>query len=182
LRLTPPLNLPAPGRRQCLYVVLCDFADTCVFAKQSLGPILCDLPPLLPASGSQVLEAPLLPKLRGHFAEFLLHRSLAHLRLLASPTCVGLRYGHMTYSPPRLFSAACFVRLPASVETGRHRVSANPGLLSPGTAYLLTPGRPSPGPDFTPASPLRVRRTSCGSGIFTRFPSPTPFGLGLGSD
>jgi hypothetical protein len=39
--LTPPLNLPAPGRRQCLYVVLFDFADTCVFAKQSLGPILC---------------------------------------------------------------------------------------------------------------------------------------------
>src|ERR671920_964812 len=82
--ITSPLNLPAPGRRQCLYVVLHDFADTCVFAKQSLGPILCGLPPLLPASGSQVLEAPLLPKLRGHFAEFLLHRSLAHLRLLAS--------------------------------------------------------------------------------------------------
>ncbi len=109
--LTPPLNLPAPGRRQCLYVVLRDFADTCVFAKQSLGPILCGLPPLLPASGSQVLEAPLLPKLRGHFAEFLLHRSLAHLRLLASPTCVRLRYGHDAYSPPRLFSAACLCRL-----------------------------------------------------------------------
>src|SRR3712207_848923 len=103
---SPPLNLPAPGRRQCLYVVLRDFADTCVFAKQSLGPILCGLPPLLPASGSQVLEAPLLPKLRGHFAEFLLHRSLAHLRLLASPTCVRLRYGHNAHSPPRLFSAA----------------------------------------------------------------------------
>ena len=42
MRLTSPLNLPAPGRRQCLYVVLFDFADTCVFAKQSLGPILCD--------------------------------------------------------------------------------------------------------------------------------------------
>src|SRR3712207_7338903 len=59
---SPPLNLPAPGRRQCLYVVLRDFADTCVFAKQSLEPILCGLPPLLPASGSQVLEAPLLDR------------------------------------------------------------------------------------------------------------------------
>src|SRR5215208_6879392 len=39
--LTSPLNLPAPGRRQCLYVILLDFADTCVFAKQSLEPILC---------------------------------------------------------------------------------------------------------------------------------------------
>src|SRR5438445_132039 len=40
--------------------------------------------------------APLLPKLRGNFAEFLLRKSLEHLRLLASPTCVGLRYGHST--------------------------------------------------------------------------------------
>lgn len=38
--------------------------------------------------------APLLPKLRGHFAEFLNEGSLARLRILSSPTCVGLRYGH----------------------------------------------------------------------------------------
>ena len=41
-------------------------------------------------------RAPLLPKLRGQFAEFLLRGSLEHLRLLASPTCVGLRYGQRT--------------------------------------------------------------------------------------
>ena len=51
-------------------------------------------------------EAPLLPKLRGHFAEFLLHDSLEHLRLLASPTCVGLRYGRNSHSRTRLFLAA----------------------------------------------------------------------------
>ena len=51
LTLTPPLNLPAPGRRQCLYVVLLDFADTYVFAKQSLGPILCGLLRLRPPRG-----------------------------------------------------------------------------------------------------------------------------------
>jgi hypothetical protein len=39
--LTPPLNLPAPGRRQCIYGALCGLACTCVFAKQSLGPIHC---------------------------------------------------------------------------------------------------------------------------------------------
>jgi len=39
-------------------------------------------------------EAPLLPKLRGHFAEFLNEGSPAHLRILSPPTCVGLRYGH----------------------------------------------------------------------------------------
>ena len=38
--------------------------------------------------------ASLLPKLRDQYAEFLDHVSLVHLRLLASPTCVGFRYGH----------------------------------------------------------------------------------------
>ncbi len=38
--------------------------------------------------------APLLPKLRGNFAEFLNEGSPARLRILSSPTCVGLRYGH----------------------------------------------------------------------------------------
>ena len=38
--------------------------------------------------------APLLPKLRGHFAEFLNNASSAGLRILSSSTCVGLRYGH----------------------------------------------------------------------------------------
>ena len=40
-------------------------------------------------------EAPLLPKLRGYFAEFLREVSLARLSLLDSPTCVGLRYGQL---------------------------------------------------------------------------------------
>ena len=38
-------------------------------------------------------RAPLLPKLRGHFAEFLNDASPVGLRILSSPTCVGLRYG-----------------------------------------------------------------------------------------
>jgi hypothetical protein len=85
---------------------LIDLAATCVFAKQSLGPILCGLVPLRSAWDLHVPEAPLLPKLRGHFAEFLLHGSLEHLRLLASPTCVGFRYGRTGHSRPRLFLAA----------------------------------------------------------------------------
>ena len=40
--LTLPRNLPTPGRRQPLYIVLIDLAETCVFGKQSLGPIHCD--------------------------------------------------------------------------------------------------------------------------------------------
>ena len=38
---------------------------------------------------------PLIPKLRGQFAEFLNNASLAHLRILSSSTCVGLRYGYL---------------------------------------------------------------------------------------
>ena len=98
MRLTPPLNLPAPGRRQCIYGALCGLACTCVFAKQSLGPILCDL---LQRRSRRALpeKASLLPKLRDQYAEFLDPVSLVHLRLLASPTCVGLRYGRLTTSP-----------------------------------------------------------------------------------
>ena len=92
MRLTSPLNLPAPGRRQCVYGALRGFARTCVFAKQSLGPIICDHHEL-PARSRLPEMASLLPKLRDHYAEFLDPVSLVHLRLLASPTCVGLRYG-----------------------------------------------------------------------------------------
>src|SRR5580693_9477736 len=35
------LNLPAPGRRQPLYVVF-DLAETCVFVKQSRSAFHCD--------------------------------------------------------------------------------------------------------------------------------------------
>ncbi len=39
------------------------------------------------------MRAPLLPKLRGHFAEFLNHSSLVRLGILYLTTCVGLGYG-----------------------------------------------------------------------------------------
>ena len=155
MRLTPPLNLPAPGRRQCLYVVLLDFADTCVFAKQSLEPILCGPLRLTPAWGAQLPRAPLLPKLRGHFAEFLLHSSLEHLRLLASPTCVRLRYGHRMHSPPRLFSAARLHRLGRVETPPRHRISATRVFYPPGPPTSLHRDNRRP-------APLSLLRPPCG--------------------
>ena len=77
------------------YTYSSEFAETYGFVNQSPGPFHCD-PLLLPAQGGAQPRAPLLPKLRGHFAEFLNESSLAHLRILSSPTCVGLRYGHLT--------------------------------------------------------------------------------------
>ena len=41
------------------------------------------------------LVAPLIPKLRGYFAEFLNNASSVGLRILSSSTCVGLRYGYI---------------------------------------------------------------------------------------
>ena len=42
--------------------------------------------------------APLLPKIRGQFAEFLNEGSHLRLRIFSSPTCVGLRYGYLPHS------------------------------------------------------------------------------------
>ena len=64
-----------------------DFAEPCVFGKQSLPPGLC--PPSLVAQE----EGLLLPKLRRQFAEFLQHHSLKRLGMLYQSTCVGLGYG-----------------------------------------------------------------------------------------
>ena len=155
--LTLPLNLPAPGRRQCLYVVLTT-SQTPVFLLNSrlgrfsaarLGSV---------REGLHLIRAPLLPKLRGHFAEFLNQDSLERLRLLASPTCVGLRYGRANNSSAKLFSAVrlrslCGVRRPL-----RHRISANQADLP--TRQRLPPYIRTPSPDgpITSASLRRFKR------------------------
>ncbi len=71
------------------YTSSCDFAEPCVFNKQSPPPGLC---PQL-----QVALEPglLLANLRRYFAEFLQHRSLKRLGILYQSTCVGLGYGLM---------------------------------------------------------------------------------------
>ena len=42
-----------------------------------------------------ITRAPLLPKLRGYFAEFLRESYLAHLGILYLTTCVGFGYGYL---------------------------------------------------------------------------------------
>ena len=70
-----------------------DLAESCVFDKQSPGPIHC----------GSFSGAPLIPKLRGQFAEFLNYPSPVGLRILFLTTCVGLRYGRLSLST-KLFS------------------------------------------------------------------------------
>ena len=71
------------------YTSSCDFAEPCVFSKQSPPPGLCPPPMVAHRRGL------LLPKLRRHFAEFLQHRSLKRLGILYQSTCVGFGYGLM---------------------------------------------------------------------------------------
>ena len=84
-------------------------------------------------SGREVLhptEAPLLPKLRGQFAEFLNQSSPDRLGILYLPTCVGLGYGHRANSLEVFLGSMGSVTSP---ETARHRIS---GLMPDGFAYL----------------------------------------------
>ena len=70
-------------------------------------------------------RAPLIPKLRGNFAEFLNVVSLAHLGLLDPSTCVGLRYG-----PARSDATAAFLGRPEGAFRPGGRRVANPNFQS----------------------------------------------------
>ena len=71
------------------YTSSCDFAEPCVFSKQSPPPSLCPSPSVARERGL------LLANLRRYFAEFLQHRSLKRLGILYQSTCVGLGYDLM---------------------------------------------------------------------------------------
>ena len=76
------------------YTSACALAETCVFGKQSPGPLCCNPLSLTSAWLGHDTGARLLPKVRRQLAEFLNEGSPVHLGLLDLPTCVGLRYGH----------------------------------------------------------------------------------------
>ena len=85
-------------------------------------------------------EAPLLPKLRGQFAEFLNQSSPDRLGILYLPTCVGLGYGHRANSLEVFLGSMGSVTSP---EAARHRISRYmPHGFAYGTLYMLTPGQP----------------------------------------
>ena len=104
---------------------------------------------------------PLIPKLRGHFAEFLHHDYLDRLSILYLSTCVGLGYGWLT-TRSRSFSR-------------QHRITqsttevADPSCLRPvrrGFAYVspytLSPRQPTLGMSYLPASLRSLPTTSSG--------------------
>ena len=86
--------------------------------------------------------APLLPKLRGQFAEFLNRNSLDRLGILYLTTCVGLGYGHPQNSLDAFLGSMASVTSPVA----RIRIS---GFMRSGfpwpAPYMLSPGQPTPG-------------------------------------
>ena len=69
------------------YTSSSEFAEPCVFVKQSPPPGLCPVYLLAQVNGL------LIPKLRRQIAEFLQHSSLKRLGMLYQSTCVGFGYG-----------------------------------------------------------------------------------------
>ena len=116
------------------------FAPCCVFGKQSLPPGLCHLLQVAPQ------EVPLLPKLRGQFAEFLQHRYLNPLGILYQSTCVGLGYG--LYAGAISWNTITAPTNPIRRNYLRHSsLPAGPGILTwfpSTTAFALALGADSP--------------------------------------
>ena len=131
-----------------------------------LEPILC----------GQVSLAPLLPKLRGHFAEFLNNASPAGLRILSSSTCVGLRYGYRINYSGFSWQPAHLLRYLASLR------------ITPSDCRAVFPTRLLP--RLHRFSLSRLRLSFCvptvllydSTGISTCCPSATSFDLALGPD
>ena len=120
--------------------------------------------------------APLLPKLRGLFAEFLNNASPVGLRILSSSTCVGLRYGyvcyysgfswHMAHMLPYYFS----VRITSSVWRADLPTRRLPRLHRSSHSRLM----------LSTCVPTVLYTHS--TGISTCCPSTTSFDLALGPD
>ena len=110
---------------------------------------------LFTAASLSLEEAPLLPKLQGHFAEFLGRDSLEHLRILSPTTCVGLRYGPNKDTVMKTFlgsSSGSLSRRPKPLSTistksafnAQFRLGANPCLLRHSHYSLLGYGNIHP--------------------------------------
>ena len=144
-------------------------AETCVFDKQSKEPIYCG-PQQREPSG-----APLIANLRGHFAEFLNHRSPERLSLLDPPTCVSFSTVNVL-QPLEAFLGrpSNAISLYGDWSTALYYGSAftSPQLSCLHGHFLTVRAhsgrRPSIGPHV-------------GAGILTCYPSATPFGLTLGT-
>src|SRR5690606_11004658 len=116
---------------------------------------------LLPASRREAADgtgAPLLPKLRGHFADFLNEGSHLRLRIFSSPTCVGLRYGYLFHSLEAFLGSVASPALCALRRSLRALRIDDPPDLPGGSPYSPQPGCPIPGPASLLRPPIVITR------------------------
>ena len=155
-----------------------------MFLINSRFPLVSATHTRSPPHGQITLRAPLLPKLRGHFAEFLNHDSLVRLGILCPTTCVGLGYGRLAPSR-RGFSRHPRITLLSPTSVG------SPSRLTPvikdshsgftwRTGCALERTKPSGPPGYHCASPLLTRLPTCTEGPQTPPPQPhhPPKGVG----
>ena len=121
---------------------------------------------------SNTSQVPLIPKLRGYFAEFLHHDYLDRLGILYLSTCVGLGYGRLT-TRSRSFSRQHRITHTTPNGAVPSRLSHTSHGFANATAYALSPRQPSRGMGYLPAS-LRSLPTT-GSGHRLNHPT-TPKG------
>ena len=109
------------------------------------------------SSGSKSLHsnrAPLLPRLRGYFAEFLSQSSPDRLSILYLPTCVGLGTGtHLNSLEVFLggIGSAARRQMPADITSEAYVAPGFPW----GPPYTLVRGQPTPRSAYLSASPHR---------------------------
>ena len=120
--------------------------------------------------------APLLPKLRGHFAEFLNNTSPAGLRILSSSTCVGLRYG---YSKNNSGFSRYMAHMLPYFGSVHFTSSPHTGDLPPVQLPRLSAALHSAAMLSTYVPTVL---SYCSAGIFTCCPSATLLSLALGPD
>ena len=119
-----------------------DFADTCVFAKQSLGPILCGLLPLPSRKETSSTRGSPSPEVTGTFCR------VPSPQFTRAPEASRLAYvcPFPVRSVHALPTEAFLGSLPGSTRVSRrkpsHSALDSPGLFSPGSVYHVGPGRP----------------------------------------
>ena len=151
-----------------------------MFLVNSRFPLVSATPPPSRPRGPSRVGVPLLPKLRGHFAEFLDRDSLDRLGILYLITCVGLGYGRLgpradaflgsigSPDPPSRGSrrtsgtqTADFPTVsPTSLDQVNHRLAGLPSCVTPVNALAS-------GPRF-PRSPRSAPPPRRGHGTTTR--------------
>ena len=104
------------------------------------------------------MGVPLLPKLRGHFAEFLNHSSLVRLGILYLTTCVGLGYGPCVCSLEAFLGS---IGSPNSPHSAMHHLS---GLYDTriclDVSLQVCPSITTDWYGYLPASPHRLTTTN----------------------